>query len=122
MNPWDAKLTYQLSEGELMQYVDHLQKRYDVDVNREDKIRELVDECENRWLNEAGKMQWNPRIDAFLFARPSWSPLDIYPDGSMTRAPLSDASIRVTLPPWVPREYVRFLADQQIREQWPENE
>jgi hypothetical protein len=118
MNPWDEKMTYQLSEGELMQYVRHLSVRHDVDVEREDRIRGLVDEAENWWLNNSGQPQWSQPEQFFRASR-------AHPQ-NVSALPYADhatySEIRVRLPEWLPRQYVRFLADQQIREQWPENE
>lgn len=122
MNPWDTKMTYELSEHELLEYVSFLRRRGDVEIDREQTIRRIVEQAVAHWQTSLGMPQWQcpqPFHTTITFGRTT---LGFHGDNDTLPLGSTYKDVVVKLPQWMPREYVEYIAEMQVREQYPEND
>jgi hypothetical protein len=98
-----CKPLHHFNEGELAGLIKELQDTgYE---RREEMIQEAVESIVQMWRGEQ--------------AQPSYASAHNF-QYAMPRTATGYASVHVTLPPWVPFEYVRTLAERMIRDQLEE--
>lgn len=123
MNPWDTKLTHELTQSELRDFCHHLDMTGALE--REALIGATVDRAVAWWTNKRGDPQWLPGDAVFrehVRARtgaPWWGENAMIPANSYST---SYTVIEVLLPDWLQSDFVPYLAEMQVREQWERNE
>lgn len=118
MNPWNVKLTHELTESEMMDYVRHMEAEgvfYD-----QNEIDAFVESCVSAWerMRErglSGSIGSEAYFNALQFhigATHGWV-------GELTScSPASEMHpMTVKVYPWMDEKHVRYLARMQIEEQ-----
>lgn len=120
--PWDTKLICQLTEGELHQYVGHLQDNQTVEA--QGYIDRAVEHVLEQWAEERGKPATFGRRP-YRFVLPTARarrPVSLATAAQLnytaaTPAVAAYQQVEVILPDWLPEDYAKYLAREQILEQ-----
>lgn len=117
MNPWDKKLTHQLNDNEMHDFIMHM--IVEGVFERERQIKSMVEEALNQWTTNRGLPAWQ-RGGPFGPGRVSMTaPVD-YQDLSNYAGHYIE--FRLMLPEYLEHDQAAFLAEMQIREIFAQNE
>lgn len=109
MNPWDTKLTHELSEREMLDFIHHMehQERF----YRLEEVDQLVERCVQHWQRQRELKNSMPYIYGTRATTGWYGELDTIPE-----APFSFGHKVVKIYPWMDEKHVRYLARMQIEE------
>lgn len=118
-NPWDVKLTHELDEHQMLDYVRHMEA--EDRFTALEQVDDMVDRCVNAWHsmrraeNESSFVGWFNSAPVIFNTgiTPGWF------GGENATYPSSDTTLQIVIKvyPWMDEKHVRYLARMQIEEQ-----